>query len=62
MKNHFLIVGLLIILPGHRLASATESKTQPNIVLLFVDDLGWFDVGYRNPKFESTGNCLKGAV
>ncbi len=26
---------------------------QPNIVLFFVDDLGWSDVGYRNPVFES---------
>lgn len=29
---------------------ATE---QPNIVLLFVDDMGWSDLGYRNPVFES---------
>ncbi|WP_236624917.1 sulfatase-like hydrolase/transferase [Rhodopirellula sp. SWK7] len=26
---------------------------QPNILLLFVDDLGWNDLGYRNPKFET---------
>ncbi|MEM9644722.1 MAG: sulfatase [Planctomycetota bacterium] len=26
---------------------------QPNIILLFVDDLGWNDLGYRNPKFET---------
>lgn len=25
----------------------------PNIVLFFVDDLGWYDLGYRNPKFET---------
>ena len=25
----------------------------PNIVLLFVDDLGWYDVGYRNSRFET---------
>ncbi|MEQ9289090.1 MAG: sulfatase [Cyclobacteriaceae bacterium] len=28
-------------------------KQQPNIVLLFVDDYGWADVGYRNPKFHT---------
>jgi arylsulfatase A-like enzyme len=28
--------------------------TKPNIVLFFVDDLGWSDLGYRNPAvFES---------
>lgn len=26
---------------------------QPNVVLFFVDDLGWSDLGYRNPAFES---------
>lgn len=26
---------------------------KPNIVLFFVDDLGWSDLGYRNPVFES---------
>ena len=26
---------------------------QPNIILFFVDDLGWSDLGYRNPVFES---------
>ncbi len=37
------------------LASLTQawSADQPNIVLLFVDDLGWNDLGYRNAKFET---------
>lgn len=26
-------------------------KQKPNIVILFVDDYGWADVGYRNPEF-----------
>ena len=26
---------------------------KPNIVLFFVDDLGWYDVGYRNSTFET---------
>ena len=30
-----------------------DSPKPPNIVLFFVDDLGWFDLGYRNADFES---------
>lgn len=29
------------------------SQQQPNIVMLFVDDWGWADLGYRNPKFHT---------
>lgn len=28
-------------------------RVQPNIILLFVDDLGWNDLGYRNAKFDT---------
>lgn len=32
----------------------TEYKeSKPNIVLFFVDDLGWSDMGFRNPVFET---------
>lgn len=40
---------LVTLLIGNSLVAAT----QPNIVLLFADDLGWADLGYRNPVFES---------
>lgn len=29
------------------------SQQQPNIVMLFVDDWGWADMGYRNSKFHT---------
>ncbi len=32
---------------------AAKSNEKMNIVLLFVDDLGWADVGCRNPKFDT---------
>lgn len=33
--------------------SRPVAAESPNIVLLFVDDLGWYDLGYRNNKFET---------
>ncbi|UXX81089.1 sulfatase [Reichenbachiella carrageenanivorans] len=31
----------------------SQAQDQPNIVLLFVDDYGWSDVGYRNSTFHT---------
>ncbi|MFI3322835.1 MAG: sulfatase [Rikenellaceae bacterium] len=33
--------------------AAKAKSDKMNIVLLFVDDLGWADVGFRNAKFET---------
>ncbi len=35
------------------LQAAQKDESRPNIVFLFVDDLGWTDQGFRNPKFET---------
>ena len=40
---------LLLILLSH----PGLAGQKPNIVLFFVDDLGWSDLGFRNPVFES---------
>lgn len=37
---------LLSVLPSF-------AQTKPNVVVLFVDDLGWADLGYRNPIFHT---------
>ena len=35
------------------LLSSSVLAQQPNIVMLFVDDLGWSDLGYQNSEFET---------
>lgn len=49
MKSIKWIVALLVTL-NVTMISAEEKK---NIVLLFVDDLGWADLGFRNPIFHT---------
>lgn len=43
-----LCVAFVFAFPAH-----ADSSKPPHIVLFFVDDLGWSDLGYRNPEFES---------
>jgi len=49
MKRYLATAYVLLMFLSH-MSFAGE---QPNIVLFFVDDLGWSDLGYRNPVFES---------
>ena len=49
MKKLALIL-LLIFTVGSGVSMAQEN-TKPNIVLFFVDDMGWADLGYRNFDF-----------
>ncbi|TWU38223.1 sulfatase [Novipirellula artificiosorum] len=38
------------------LCGTTQALENPNIVLFFVDDLGWNNLGYRNPNLFETPN------
>ncbi len=31
----------------------TQAAEKPNIILFFVDDMGWDDLGYRDPRYET---------
>lgn len=53
----FLITGIFLISCGEKKEKPEVEEiavtSKPNIVLLFVDDWGWADVGFRNPIFHT---------
>lgn len=43
-----------LLLPAHVcLLSARAAANPPNVVILFVDDLGWADVGFQGPHHQT---------
>ena len=53
MSEHATRKAILVCLLCFTPVSLHAETVKPNIVLLFVDDLGWYDLGYRNAKFET---------
>ena len=54
MKFHFPKIVVCCFVIFMSCAHKTESQSKkPNIILFFVDDLGWSDLGFRNPVFET---------
>ena len=47
MKNLLFTLVLLLSL------QTSFGQKKPNVILFFVDDLGWADLGYRNSKFHT---------
>ena len=43
-----------LILWLQAIVTVNGAQEKPNIVFVFVDDLGWADVGFHNPKVQVT--------
>ena len=51
---------IIAALPLLMTVSCSAKEEKPNIVVLFVDDLGYADLGYMNPKYDTPNiNKLK---
>lgn len=57
-------VSLLLISSSFRLVDGQGNSRPPNILFLLADDLGWYDVGYHNPKIQTPNinKLVKGGV
>jgi arylsulfatase A-like enzyme len=52
MMNRIYLIMVILLIAGCGSPVKKPDKF-PNIVILFVDDLGYFDVGFRNPRFHT---------
>ena len=43
----------IVVTIGACISGCSETKNQPNIVVVFVDDLGWMDVGFRSDVIQT---------
>lgn len=59
-KNLFMLASLLPLSLVGKTEAKAQTQTKPNIVIFFVDDMGWADWGIHNPQFNTPNmNKLK---
>lgn len=56
MKLHPLLFMLMTLLCAPAAASADEADRPPNVVIIFVDDMGWGDIGLQGAEGYQTPN------
>ena len=57
----WLSIAFMLLLPSFKLAAwesptHLRSQSQPNILLIYIDDMGWRDVGFMGSDFYETPN------
>ena len=58
-EKHVCLVSAILFLVSCCLCQ-DDSETQPNIVFIMADDLGFADVGWNNPKMENVTKHISG--
>jgi len=57
MSKILLYTGIFLLLAFQSpVAPKNQQNKAPNIVLIFIDDMGWGDVSFNNPKVDYTPN------
>ena len=54
MKNILLVLATLLLTPIG--AARAEARVKPNVVLIFIDDMGYGDIGPFGSKVNHTPN------